>query len=130
MGSFDQDKQEISGDIQGVYRWFVKLRVMTGEAMHNAETRQVVDVDNLVNGEPEQEAVFKDYLARLFDYYKFKFSRRKDVELPGFVDDVNDVDVRGLSFGEAKELYNCISELQEKLGHLSVARGTYTEEGI
>lgn len=130
MGQFDDGKQELKGDIQGVYRYFVKLRVMTGEAMHNAKNQTTINPENLVNGDPETEAEFKDYLARLFDYYKYKFEKRNDVDLPEFIDDLDDVDVRDLSFAEAEKLYHSIAKLQEKLGHLSVARGQYTEEGI
>lgn len=135
MGQFDDGKQQLKGDIQGVYRYFVRLRVLTGEAMHNAKNTTTVNPEQLINGVPQEEAEFTDYLARLFDYYKYKFEKRNDVELPDFaVTEDGDLDegleVRDLSFGEAESLYHCIAKLQEKLGHLSVARGQYTEEGI
>jgi len=136
MGSFDNNKQRISGDIQGVYRYFVRLRVLTGEALQETKSQVVVNSDEITGrGIPQVQAEFLDYLARLYDYYKYKFDGRKDIELPDFAKDEaggieETLNVRDLTFKQGEVLYNRIARLQEELGHLSIERGTYKEDGI
>lgn len=126
------DNYSIGKDIQGYYRGLVELRWQAGQKLSLARKALKRPQNQLgETGEPEEIEEFRRMLNQLIDQYFYKFGRRKDVEKPKCIKDESyppDVeDAVDYTFEDCEKIYYKISELQEKLGHTSIATQEWEE---
>lgn len=132
MGEVNQtsgktENWSVDKEIPAYLRYLVNQRVRAGQLMSQNRRNDLSE---------EDKEVFRQILSELYELYFNKFELRKDVNRPNYAEKENygsqiPVDVYDLNWQQCIALYYRVAELQEKLGHTTIASQEWEEgEGI
>ena len=77
------------------------------------------------NEDPETQERFMKTMSFLTKEMEKKYQRRKDVEKPEVLEEMDTVNVQELTVNQCRTVLDTIRDLQEKLGITSMARNDY-----